>query len=109
MLDVCTEGNERRGSLRYPVSAQISYVHLDRGNGVGVGRGRVLNISSRGVLFESNGVFSPGMRLELVITWPGESGRLVAKVVGRVVRVQGTSTALVIEHYEFQPLGRGGR
>jgi len=66
-----------------------------------------VNVSSGGILFESNGAFVPGMKLKLVILWPapaGQRSRLVASIDGRVIRVQGSFTAIAIEAYEYQSL-----
>jgi len=64
--------NERRASSRYSITADLSY--SCSGVDPGGGQGRLVNVSSGGILFESNGDFRPGMKLRLVIVWPAPAG-----------------------------------
>src|SRR5215469_10939160 len=96
---------ERRASCRYPITANLSYAYP--GANPSGGHGRLVNVSSTAILFESNGEFRPRMKLKLVIAWPapaGQSSNLVVSIDGRVIRVLESFTAIAIEAYEFKSM-----
>jgi hypothetical protein len=97
--------DERRFHCRYPLDADLEYTLLYRGRVVGNGQGRIVNVSSHGVLFESGEALPLGMWVELSIEWPvpvsGQMG-LTLHATGRIVRVQGNRTAVRIDHHDFR-------
>jgi len=102
-----TGRTERRASCRYPVKSEVFYSY--DGDAGEAEHGRLLNISSGGILLESSGKFRRGMKVDLEIPWPAPDGHnslLVVKIVGSVVRVQGKLVAVAIKASEFCPLAR---
>jgi hypothetical protein len=104
---VATEQKERRLNRRYPMAADFSYIQVDANSGRARERGRIVNMSAYGVLFDADRVFKRGTKLELTIRWPGgsePSSSLTAVINGPVVRSNKHATAIAIETYEFKPL-----
>jgi hypothetical protein len=69
------------------------------------GSGHTLNVSSGGVLFESNHRMRPGAAVELAIVWPALLSKIAGLtlwVTGRVVRVEQNRAAVVIKRHEFR-------
>jgi hypothetical protein len=89
---------------RYPVQVRIRY-RVDSGSGQGItGGGRTLDISSYGLLFHAAVPLPAGASIEAEIPWPAHNSarRLKAVIKGRIVRVEGKSTAIAIEEQYFQ-------
>lgn len=108
-----TRRSDSRSRPRYPISLDLQFKLL-RGRQVNHhGRGRTLNISSRGVLFEANEVilethYIPD-DIELVMDWPFLlQGVCAMKLIarGRIVRRDARQLAVTIERYEFRTAGR---
>jgi hypothetical protein len=75
---------EHRSHPRYPVYVEASYELIVHGEVVETGHGRTVNISTGGVLFESQQALAPvGIRLS--IAWPAQLG----DAVGLALRVSG--------------------
>jgi hypothetical protein len=69
------------------------------------GVGKTVDISSDGVLFETEQRLRSGKRVELSVNWPAElEGGCPLKFValGRVVRSEDKKAAMHIEQYEFR-------
>ena len=102
---------DRRRSDRFPIQEHMRYRTIERkGSSAIQGRGRTVDMSSRGVLFTTEGSLAPGKLLEVAVNWPAQLNggcalQLVA--VGHVVRVDSGCAAICIEHYEFRT--RAGR
>jgi hypothetical protein len=102
---------ERRSSPRFPLEQPVSYKVLDANDRARTSStGMTVDMSSAGVLFETQAPPEQGKRLELCVFWPVslEGGcplKLVA--VGRVVRADGGRVAMRIEKYEFRTRGSG--
>jgi hypothetical protein len=101
---------ERREGRRYPVMIPLEYrVYGAAGNGIGevrhTGSGRTLNMSSAGVVFESDHPLREGMEADLSIAWPASLSKsvgLTLRVRGRIVRADQNRAALTLTHYEFR-------
>ena len=97
---------ERRAALRFAIGQEVTYKILDhRAATPETGVGRTLDISSGGVLFETEQQLRPGKRVELSVNWPAQlEGGCQLKFVafGRVVRAEETCAAMHIEQYEFR-------
>ena len=71
------------------------------------GRGKTVNISSSGILFATDRVLSPGLRVEVEVEWPVKLDNRVSMklvIVGRVVRSKKNDVALAavkITRYTF--------
>lgn len=96
---------ERRARLRFPVSVELVYTLSTRKKLATAGRGRTVNLSSTGILFETKDPPVSGQRIEISIAWPvnlnGEVG-LKLRAIGRTVRCQGNRVAVEFTRYEFR-------
>jgi hypothetical protein len=84
---------------------------LSKRHGLEQGGGTTINMSSGGVLFDTDQVLLPGKRVEMAISWPAQldnkcSLKLVAR--GRVVRFEPGRAAVEIQQYEFRTMGTSG-
>jgi len=97
---------DRRVHRRFPINAPAQYRIIggagERGE---TGSGQTLNISSGGVLFESDNPLKLGIQVELTIAWPlllGTSTGLTLWLAGKVIRVEQNRSAVAIVRYEFR-------
>ena len=101
---------DQRANGRYPIELNVQYKVL-RGDRVDrVGCGKTLNISSGGVLLETDQALPPNSMVELAIQWPfllREVCSLKLVMRGRIVRRdQHThATAVRAESHEFRTAG----
>ena len=97
---------ERRATRRFAIEQEVSYKVLDHSAAVPEGGdGKTLDISSKGVLFETAQRLRPGKRVEVSVNWPAQlEGGCPLKfvAVGRVVRADETRAAMHIEQHEFR-------
>jgi hypothetical protein len=105
-----TSRGDQRAKDRYPITLELQYKLLDKGRVERVGVGRTINISSNGVLFETDRSLPPGGSVELAMKWPfllrGICGmKLVVR--GRIVRCHANTTATAVraESHEFRTAG----
>ena len=100
-----TDTTERRQGLRYPIPL---HVELERGKGL------TWNISTSGVLFETDQVFPAGapIRLTLFLNSTQSGIPTCLHCQGRVVRAEKrgekTGFAVAFTSYQFKALGSGG-
>ena len=101
--------SDRRSSRRYPIRLDVVF-KLRRGSRfVQRGTGQTLNLSSRGVLFQSESELPLGARIELCIAWPvllNEEAALNLFVTGQKVRGEGAISAIRIIRYVFRVRSR---
>ena len=102
---------DRRASDRFPMDRDVKFRIINRKNGEETGVGKTINMSSNGVLFETENGVLPGRRVEIAISWPAQLNnacalKLVAR--GRIVRVEGSRAAVEIQQYEFRTQGKAG-
>jgi c-di-GMP-binding flagellar brake protein YcgR len=97
---------ERRAAKRFPIEQDVFYKVLDHRVAVPEsGSGKTLDISSGGVLFETEQRLRAGKRVELSVNWPAELENgcpLKFMAFGRVVRADDNTAAVHIEQYEFR-------
>ena len=101
-------GSERRRARRFPIHGEVRYRLLDKSQGKQVGVGRVINISSKGVLFTVENKLIDGERVQLSIKWPvklDSRKQLNLVVTGRVVRQEKGRAAIEIQRREFRVAG----
>ena len=101
---------DRRNPGRYPMDREIRFRMTNKRNEL-VGTGRVVNMSSKGLLFLTDERLPAGKRLEMAISWPAQLAhkcalKLIAR--GKVVRAGAGMAAVSIDQYEFRTLGRSG-
>ena len=92
---------ERRTHRRYPVDPQLEYQVVRGRDVIETGFGRVLNLSSDGILFESDHPPAAGATVKLIIAWPSLANRLKVHADGYVVRAHGNCSGVRILHYVF--------
>ena len=100
---------ERRSRLRYPIHLDLDFRLLHHERPVLKGRGRIVNLSSIGVLFECESDLPVGMWIELSIDWPvmlNSDVGLKLHCTGRIVRVKGCRIAVSIKSYDFRTTSR---
>jgi PilZ domain-containing protein len=93
-------GPDRRSHRRYPISVELKY-----SAGVQVGRGKTINLSEGGVLFEADVALPINLSIELWISWPGRTWPPVPLEVyapGKTVRVEGTKVAVKFDRAVFR-------
>jgi hypothetical protein len=92
---------ERRSNRRFPIALSLRYMLT----GSHSGDGRVTDMSSRGILFQSDTKLPAGEKIHVILTWPfllnGECP-LQLRVRGDVLRSDPRGTVLRIQHYEFR-------
>ena len=92
---------DRRGSTRYPIAVAAEYRILSGKARTGC---RVLQISTTGLLLESETTLNPGTELEIILPWPayhGKAGGSEIQLIGRVVRKTGNLSGIRIERSVF--------
>jgi hypothetical protein len=101
-------GVENRSKVRFPLELRVGYRSLERGSTF-AGTGRVVNISSGGVLVACRQEIRAGSRLELNIEWPFLLDRRIPLrlvALGRVLRSEESHFAAVLDRHQFQTARR---
>lgn len=99
------ELGERRLADRYPVDVDLVYKILGTTNAGDSGSGRVLNLSSTGLIAECWPALQADLDVELIVTWPAQHGKgagLKLHATAHTVRTDGTCTALRIDASAFR-------
>lgn len=102
---------ERRVSERFTIEREMRFKVLSKRHGHEQGNGMTINMSSGGVLFDTDQVLLPGKRVEMAISWPAQlDNKTALKLVarGRVVRFDQGRAAVEIQQYEFRTMGNTG-
>src|ERR1700691_961158 len=85
-VSVATEASrdqERRMHRRYPVKAAVRYQLKDKSGAlIASGSGQTVNVSSGGILFESNNPLKLGAELEVAIDWPASLSKSAGLQLG---------------------------
>ena len=95
--------NEKKDSRPYRAATCLSGERI-------VGLGKVVDISSKGVRFTTEGALHRGTRIELSVNWPARlNGTSLMKLMiyGCVVRSEERAAAIKIEHHEFRTRASG--
>ena len=95
---------ERRAHRRYPISVDLEYSFGSEGR-LQVGRGRTINLSNGGVLFEAETPVPVNTTVELSISWPiltGTQANLELHATGAVVRVTPRHVAVKFKRFTFR-------
>ena len=99
------ELGERRLADRYPIDVDVSYKVVGTTNTGESGFGRVVNLSSTGLIAECQPSLQAGLDVELIVTWPAQYGRgagLKLHATGHTVRTDGNCTALRLDESAFR-------
>jgi|HubBroStandDraft_4_1064222.scaffolds.fasta_scaffold1584407_1 hypothetical protein len=100
-----TSERQRRSDCRYPVDAEVFYTVIRPDGAAEAGRGRTIDISQSGLLFESTRALPRAQEIELFIAWPARLKHLGAvklHAMGRTVRTHGNFTAVRILRCQFR-------
>ena len=100
---------ERRGANRYPVRQELQYWVVDHTTKL-AGVGRIIDMSSSGILFSTEQALQLGRRVAVSVDWPARlEGTCLLKLVavGPVVRSERRRVAMRIQRYEFRTRGPG--
>ena len=95
----------RRLHRRYSIALEAEYRLVSRDGTQCHGPCRTVNISSGGVLIETNAVLFPLGSIEVSIKWPcflRDVVPLKLMVRGNIVRVDGNNIAVKMNWYEFR-------
>ncbi len=101
---------DRRGSDRQTIQCPVLCKVPGR-RGTEVGRGETVNMSSRGLLFNTGLDLRLGAQLQVSISWPAKldsTRHLKLVAVGRVVRLEAGKAAIEFEKTEFRTMGAAG-
>jgi hypothetical protein len=99
---------ERRIKRRFRIEEDVRYKMLYGQRLAETASGKIMNISSGGVLFTTEAMLTTGMAIEISMTWPvllNNSCPMKLMIYGRVVRSNNKSAAVAIERYEFRTKG----
>jgi hypothetical protein len=99
---------ERRIKRRFRIEEDVRYKMLYGQRLAEIGSGKIMNISSGGVLFTTEAMLTSGIAIEISMTWPvllNDSCPMKLMIYGCVVRSNNKSAAVAIERYEFRTQG----
>jgi hypothetical protein len=99
---------ERRMKRRFHIEQEVRYKMLYGQRIAETGVGKTRNISSGGVWFTTESMLTPGLPIELSMTWPvllNDSCPMKLMIYGCVVRSSDKGAAVAIERYEFRTQG----
>jgi hypothetical protein len=100
------QASDRRATRRFAIEQEVLYRILDhRAAAPESGVGKTLDMSSGGMLFETQQQLRAGKRVEVSVNWPATlDGGCPLKLValGRLVRADEKSAAMHIEQHEFR-------
>jgi hypothetical protein len=96
---------DRRSDRRYDITLELRWKLIRRRRVLDAGTGTTLDLSSGGILFESERQLPAGGSVELSISWPvllHNVAPLQLVVTGRVVRAAGRRAAIRMVQHEFR-------
>jgi len=99
---------ERRGKRRFRIEQDVRYRLLYGHRIAETGNGRTVDMSSSGVWITTETILTPGLPVELSITWPAllnDVCPMKLMVYGCVIRSNENGAAIAIERYEFRTQG----
>jgi hypothetical protein len=100
--------SDRRRRRRFDLECELRYRLLDSRRHIPQQSGKTINMSSKGVLFETTAQLPVGKRVELSISWPAtlnEKCRLKMVAVARVIRSSESHAAVALQKHEFRTQG----
>ena len=96
---------DRRSDRRYDIALDLRWKVIRRRRVLDAGTGTTLDLSSGGILFETDRQLPTGLNVELSISWPvllHNVAPLQLVVTGRIVRASGRRTAIRMMQHEFR-------
>ena len=101
-------GGDRRLTRRYHIEMGVQWKLIHRKKVLDAGEGRTLDLSSGGLLFETDCKLPVGLKVSLSIAWPfllHNAAPLQLKVEGRIVRSDGGRIAVRTLKHELHTAG----
>lgn len=101
-------GGDRRHDRRYDLHLEVRWKLIRRKRVLEAGTGRTLDLSSGGILFETDRPLPIGLNVELSVAWPvmlHNVAPMQLVIAGRIVRSVGEKTAAQMVQHEFRTLG----
>jgi c-di-GMP-binding flagellar brake protein YcgR len=99
---------DRRRDKRYEICLDAKWKLIRRRKVLDTGIGRTLDMSSGGLLLETERPLPLGLNLELSVTWPvmlHNVAPLQLVISGRIVRAKGKHVAVRMMQHEFRTMG----
>lgn len=103
-----TISGDRRSDRRYQINLEMRYKLIRRKKVLGTGTGRTIDLSSGGILVETDSPLPVGLNLELHVTWPillHNTAPLQLVASGRIVRGEGNRAGIRMVQHEFRTMG----
>lgn len=101
-MAVPTSGStERRAWPRYPITTWAECRETSTQNAGRIFRSRVVNLSTKGAMLESDAGPAPGTRIEMCVNWPGNPA-VQLYVTGEAVRCNGAYIGVRIDTSFFR-------
>jgi hypothetical protein len=97
--------SDRRSDRRYDMTLNLRWKVIRGRRILDAGTGTTLNLSTGGILFETDRQLPTGLNVELAISWPvllHNVAPMQLVVTGRIVRVSGRHTAIRMIKHEFR-------
>lgn len=99
---------DRRSRRRYTFDLPVEYKVMSGRHLFLTGKGKTVDISSKGIAISIDETLAPGITMELAIHWPAllnASCALKLVVTGKVVRSDENITAIRMDRHEFRTRG----
>ena len=99
---------ERRTKKRFQIEQDVKYKMLYGQRIAETGTGKTINISSGGIWFTTENTLTPGMPVEISMSWPvllNDSCPMKLMIYGCIIRTNDRGAAVAIERYEFRTQG----
>ena len=109
---VSSSRSDQRAHQRYPITLEVDYRLINKGQVTGAGSGKTVNMSSGGVCFNCAGPLPVSGLIELIVRWPFllEGACPLSLVMrGRIVRSDEVRTAVYAKQHEFRTAKRASR
>ena len=100
-------GGERRSDRRYDIALNVRWKLIRRRRVLDSGTGKTIDVSSGGLLLETDRELPSGLNIELSISWPvllHNVAPLQLVVAGRVVRTTGQRIGIRMTQHEFRTM-----
>ena len=96
--------NDRRRRRRYALRFEVEYRVFGKSHSIIAGKTKTVNLSTDGILLAETAAVVVGQLMELSILWQtGTRGqaKTTVEILGRVLRVDSSGTAVRIMRYGF--------
>ena len=101
---------DRRSDRRYAIHLDLRWKLIRRKRILETGVGRTLDLSSGGILIETEHQLPVGLNVELSVSWPvmlHNVSPMQLAISGKIVRCAGQRAAIRMTQHEFRTVGTG--